>query len=72
MIEPCSTASSRRPWGGIGGDNDAVPTPLPRGPLPAPAAAAACALDAADAAAELLRYLGRDLRWDPGASRPAG
>ena len=113
-------AAARTAWAGVNTDDDAVPTPLPQGPLPAPVAAGACALDAAvhawdiavatgapmrlpselaeqllpaaravveplrefgayaaehapqpadDAAARLLRYLGRDLQWVSLSSR---
>jgi uncharacterized protein (TIGR03086 family) len=113
VIAP-ALAAARPAWAQVDPGDDAVPTPLPQGPLPAEIAAGACALDAAvhawdiaaalgrpgflpgplagrllpaaravveplraygayaaalapqpgdDAAAELLRYLGRDPRW---------
>ena len=40
-------------------DDDAVPTPLPQGPLPASIAAGACALDAAVHAWDIAAALGR-------------
>jgi uncharacterized protein (TIGR03086 family) len=58
LIEPALTVA-RTAWAGIRDDNDAVPTPLPQGPLPAPAAAAACALDAAVHAWDISAALGR-------------
>jgi uncharacterized protein (TIGR03086 family) len=58
LIEPALTVA-RTAWAGIRSDNDAVPTPLPQGPLPAPAAAAACALDAAVHAWDISAALGQ-------------
>jgi uncharacterized protein (TIGR03086 family) len=58
LIEPALTVASTA-WAGISGDNDAVPTPLPQGPLPGPAAAAACALDAAVHAWDIFAALGQ-------------
>jgi uncharacterized protein (TIGR03086 family) len=50
---------ARTAWAGISSDNEAVPTPLPQGPLPAQAAAAACALDAAVHAWDIMTALGQ-------------
>ena len=119
LIKP-ALAAARAAWAGVKSDDDAVPTPLPQGPLRAEVAAGACALDAAvhawdiavaigrpvdlpsslaerllpaaravveplrefgayaaalppqpadDAAAQLLRYLGRDPQWISLSSR---
>ena len=119
LIRP-ALAAARTAWAAVESDDDAVPTPLPQGPLPAEVAAGACALDAAvhawdiaaatggsarlpselaqqllpaaravveplrefgayaaalppqptdDAAAQLLRYLGRDPLWVSLSSR---
>jgi uncharacterized protein (TIGR03086 family) len=58
LISPAIEAAEAA-WARITGD-EAVPTPLPQGPLPAPTAAAACALDAAVHAWDLAMAL--DLR----------
>jgi uncharacterized protein (TIGR03086 family) len=58
LIDPALTVA-RTAWAGIHGDDDAVPTPLPQGPLPAPTAAAACALDAAVHAWDIYAALGQ-------------
>ena len=52
-------ATAGTAWAEVRPGNDAVPTPLPQGPLPAPAAAAACALDAAVHAWDIAVALGR-------------
>ena len=57
LIEP-ALAAARTAWAGVRADDDAVPTPLPQGPLPAPTAAAACALDAAVHAWDIAVALG--------------
>jgi uncharacterized protein (TIGR03086 family) len=46
LIRP-ALAAARAAWAAVKSDDDAVPTPLPQGPLPAEVAAGACALDAA-------------------------
>lgn len=58
LIEP-ALAVARTAWAGVRCDDDAVPTPLPQGPLPAPTAAGACALDAAVHAWDIAVALGR-------------
>jgi uncharacterized protein (TIGR03086 family) len=58
LIQP-SLAAARAAWAGVRPDDDAVPTPLPQGPLPAPTAAAACALDAAVHAWDIAVALGQ-------------
>ena len=58
LLEP-ALATARTAWAGVRGDDDAVPTPLPQGPLPAPIAAGACALDAAVHAWDIAAALGR-------------
>ena len=45
-------------WARVRSDDNAVPTPLPQGPLPAATAAAACALDAAVHAWDITVALG--------------
>jgi uncharacterized protein (TIGR03086 family) len=57
LIEP-ALAAARTAWAGVRADDDAVPTPLPQGPLPAATAAAACALDAAVHAWDIAVALG--------------
>ncbi len=57
LIEP-ALAAARAAWARVRADDDAVPTPLPQGPLPAATAAAACALDAAVHAWEIAVALG--------------
>jgi uncharacterized protein (TIGR03086 family) len=58
LLEP-SLATACTAWAAIGHDNQAVPTPRPRGELPAPVAAAACALDAAIHAWDIAAALGQ-------------
>ena len=58
LIEP-ALAVARTAWAGVRADDDAVPTPLPQGPLPAATAAAACALDAAVHAWDIAVALGQ-------------
>jgi uncharacterized protein (TIGR03086 family) len=58
LIEP-ALATARTAWAKVQADDDAVPTPLPQGPLPAATAAAACALDAAVHAWDIAVALGR-------------
>lgn len=57
FIEPALTAAGTA-WARVRADDDAVPTPLPQGPLPAATAAAACALDAAVHAWDIAVALG--------------
>ncbi len=57
LIEP-ALAAARTAWARVRADDDAVPTPLPQGPLPAATAAAACALDAAVHAWDIAVALG--------------
>jgi uncharacterized protein (TIGR03086 family) len=52
-------ATAGTAWATVRADDDAVPTPLPQGPLPAPTAAAACALDAAVHAWDIAVALGQ-------------
>ena len=52
-------AVARTAWEGVRPDDDAVPTPLPQGPLAAQTAAAACALDAAVHAWDIAVALGQ-------------
>ena len=65
LLEP-ALATARTAWAGVRGDDDAVPTPLPQGPLPAPIAAGACALDAAVHAWDIAAALGRHPEHRPG------
>jgi len=58
LIKP-ALAAARAAWESVKADDDAVPTPLPQGPLPAPIAAGACALDAAVHAWDIAAALGR-------------
>jgi uncharacterized protein (TIGR03086 family) len=58
LIKP-ALAVARAAWSGVDGHDDAVPTPLPQGPLPAPVAAGACALDAAVHAWDIAAAIGR-------------
>ena len=58
LIKP-ALAAARAAWARVKADDDAVPTPLPQGPLPAPTAAGACALDAAVHAWDIAVALGR-------------
>jgi uncharacterized protein (TIGR03086 family) len=58
LVEPAA-ATARTAWATVRSDDDAVPTPLPQGPLPAPVAAGACALDAAVHAWDIAAALGR-------------
>lgn len=58
LVEP-ALATARTAWSGVRSDDDAVPTPLPVGPLPAWTAAGACALDAAVHAWDIAAALGR-------------
>ncbi|HEY2077476.1 MAG TPA: TIGR03086 family metal-binding protein, partial [Streptosporangiaceae bacterium] len=58
LIEP-ALAAARTAWAGVRNDDDAVPTPLPQGPLQARVAAGACALDAAVHAWDIAVALGR-------------
>ena len=58
LIEP-ALAAARTAWAGVRAGDDAVPTPLPQGPLPAATAAAACALDAAVHAWDIAVALGQ-------------
>jgi uncharacterized protein (TIGR03086 family) len=58
LVEP-ALAAARTAWAKVRDDDDAVPTPLPQGPLPAPVAAGACALDAAVHAWDIAAALGR-------------
>jgi uncharacterized protein (TIGR03086 family) len=58
LIEP-ALATARTAWATVRADDDAVPTPLPQGPLPAATAAAACALDAAVHAWDIAVALGQ-------------
>ncbi len=57
LIGP-ALAAARTAWANVRAD-DAVPTPLPQGPLPAATAAAACALDAAVHAWDIAVALGQ-------------
>ncbi len=57
LVEPI-LATARTAWAKVRADDDAVPTPLPQGPLPAATAAAACALDAAVHAWDIAVALG--------------
>jgi uncharacterized protein (TIGR03086 family) len=58
LIKP-ALAAARAAWETVQAEDDAVPTPLPQGPLPAPIAAGACALDAAVHAWDIAAALGR-------------
>ena len=58
LTEPALT-TARTAWARVSADDDAVPTPLPQGPLPAATAAAACALDAAVHAWDIAVALGQ-------------
>ena len=58
LVRP-ALAAARAAWASVKADDDAVPTPLPQGPLPAPTAAGACALDAAVHAWDIAVALGR-------------
>jgi uncharacterized protein (TIGR03086 family) len=58
LIKP-ALAAARAAWETVKADDDAVPTPLPQGPLPARIAAGACALDAAVHAWDIATALGR-------------
>jgi uncharacterized protein (TIGR03086 family) len=58
LIKP-TLAAARAAWETVKADDDAVPTPLPQGPLPAQIAAGACALDAAVHAWDIAAALGR-------------
>jgi len=58
LIEP-ALAVARTAWAAVRSDDDAVPTPLPPGPLQAEIAAGACALDAAVHAWDIAVALGR-------------
>ena len=58
LVQP-ALAAARAAWEGVTADDDAVPTPLPQGPLPASIAAGACALDAAVHAWDIAAALGR-------------
>ena len=58
LIKP-ALAAARAAWETVQADDDAVPTPLPQGPLPALIAAGACALDAAVHAWDIAAALGR-------------
>ncbi|HEY5398146.1 MAG TPA: TIGR03086 family metal-binding protein [Trebonia sp.] len=57
LVKP-ALATARAAWASVKAD-DAVPTPLPQGPLPAELAAGACALDAAVHAWDIAAALGR-------------
>jgi uncharacterized protein (TIGR03086 family) len=58
LVQP-ALAAARAAWASVKAADDAVPTPLPQGPLPAPIAAGACALDAAVHAWDIAVALGR-------------
>jgi uncharacterized protein (TIGR03086 family) len=58
LVKP-ALATARAAWTSVKADDDAVPTPLPQGPLPARIAAGACALDAAVHAWDIAAALGR-------------
>ena len=58
LVRP-ALAAARAAWASVKADDDAVPTPLPQGPLPASTAAGACALDAAVHAWDIAVALGR-------------
>ena len=58
LVQP-ALAAARAAWASVKADDDAVPTPLPQGPLPAQIAAGACALDAAVHAWDIAAALGR-------------
>ena len=58
LVRP-ALAAARAAWASVKADDDAVPTPLPQGPLAAPIAAGACALDAAVHAWDIAIALGR-------------
>jgi uncharacterized protein (TIGR03086 family) len=58
LVKP-AVAAARAAWAQVRADDEAVPTPLPQGPLPAPIAAGACALDAAVHAWDIATALGR-------------
>ena len=58
LVRP-ALAAARAAWATVKADDDAVPTPLPQGPLPASTAAGACALDAAVHAWDIAVALGR-------------
>jgi uncharacterized protein (TIGR03086 family) len=58
LLKP-ALAPARAAWETVKADDDAVPTPLPQGPLPAQIAAGACALDAAVHAWDIAAALGR-------------
>jgi uncharacterized protein (TIGR03086 family) len=58
LIKP-ALAAARAAWETVKSEDDAVPTPLPQGPLPAAIAAGACALDAAVHAWDIAAALGR-------------
>ena len=57
LVRP-ALAAARAAWASVKADDDAVPTPLPQGPLPASTAAGACALDAAVHAWDIAVALG--------------
>jgi Mycothiol maleylpyruvate isomerase N-terminal domain len=59
FVEP-AVVVAHNAWATVPSDNDAVPTPLPQGPLPAATAASACALDAAVHGWDIAVALGRD------------
>ena len=61
LVEP-ALALATTAWAGVRHDDEAVPTPLPQGPLPAATAAAACALDAAVHAWDIAMALGQPSR----------
>jgi uncharacterized protein (TIGR03086 family) len=58
LLDPALT-TARAAWARITPEDDAVPTPLPQGPLAAPVAAAACGLDAAVHAWDIAAALGQ-------------
>jgi uncharacterized protein (TIGR03086 family) len=58
LVKP-ALAAARAAWASVHADDDAVPTPLPHGPLQAKTAAGACALDAAVHAWDIAAALGR-------------
>ena len=58
LVRP-ALAAARAAWASVKADDNAVPTPLPQGPLAAPIAAGACALDAAVHAWDIAVAIGR-------------
>jgi uncharacterized protein (TIGR03086 family) len=58
LVKP-ALAAARAAWSNVSQGDDAVPTPLPQGPLPARIAAGACALDAAVHAWDIAVAVGR-------------